>query len=61
MSGWVVFAERESGYNSIVRSGFKTSREADAARREIEFRANEDDTTNYLVLPSTIAAKRETR
>lgn len=42
-------ADRDSGL-TIVRSGYATAGEANAARREIEQRMQDDDTTNHLLL-----------
>jgi len=53
---WVVAADRDSGL-TIVRSGYATAGEANAARREIEARMADDDTTNHLLLTRAQADK----
>lgn len=58
MAEWVVFAERTSGYHSIVRSGFATAREAAIAMEEMERRMEVDDSTNLLVLSREKATER---
>jgi len=46
---WVLIADRDSGA-AIVRSGFRTAREAALVRRELESRLHDDDTVNFLLV-----------